>query len=70
MELTETTIGIISLFNEADLFSLTLTLQRNVIDDIDASINILLLWQKALENEFFIILIQPMKILCFDLFFS
>jgi hypothetical protein len=60
MTLTESTIGIISLFNEAYLFSLALALQRNIINYIDASIDVLLLWQKALENEFFVILIQPM----------
>jgi hypothetical protein len=60
MTLTKSTISIISLFNEAYLFSLALTLQRNIINYIDASINVLLLWQKALENEFFVILIQPM----------
>lgn len=68
--LTESTIGIISLFDEAYLFSFTLTLQGNIINNIDAPIDVLLLWQKALENEFFIILIQPMKIFCFDLFLS
>jgi hypothetical protein len=56
----KSTIGIISLFNEAYLFSLALTLQRNIIHYIDASIDVLLLWQKALENEFFVILIQSM----------
>ena len=70
MELTESTISVVSLFNEAYLFSFALTFQGNIINDIDASIDVLLLWQKTLENEFFIILIQAVKILCLNLFLS
>lgn len=68
--LTESTISVVSLFNKAYLFSFALTFQGNIINDIDASIDVLLLWQKTLENEFFIILIQAVKILCLNLFLS
>jgi len=58
------------LLNEADLFSLTLTFQGNIINYIDASVNVLFFRKQALEDKFFIVLIKTVKILGLDLFFS
>jgi hypothetical protein len=58
------------LLNEADLFSLTLTFQGNIINYIDASVNVLFFRKQSLEDQFFIVLIKTVKILGLDLFFS
>jgi hypothetical protein len=57
---------IVALFNETDLFWLTVALHWDVINNVNSAIDKLLLWKECLENEFSVSHIQTVQVFCLD----